>query len=82
MKTLLKTVALLVIALSLSGCLAGKYMCNYALLPEPHGVADIERTQHKGVSRSRIQANSAMNSATAAGNAKVPIRKYSSVCEP
>lgn len=47
MKTLLKTVALLVVALSLSGCLAGKYMCNYALLPEPHGVADIERTQHK-----------------------------------
>ncbi|MBR4821590.1 MAG: alpha/beta hydrolase [Bacteroidales bacterium] len=31
----------------LSGCLAGKYMCNYALLPKPHGVDDIERTRHK-----------------------------------
>ena len=31
----------------LSGCLVGKYMCNYALLPTPHGVDDIERTRHK-----------------------------------
>ena len=31
----------------LTGCLAGKYMCNYALLPNPHGVDDIERTRHK-----------------------------------
>ena len=31
----------------LTGCLAGKYMCNYALKPNPHGVDDIERTRHK-----------------------------------
>ena len=30
-----------------TGCLAGKYMSGYALTPEPHGVADIERTRHK-----------------------------------
>lgn len=47
MKTLFKTLALVLTAISLSGCLAGKYMCNYALLPEPHGAADIERTRHK-----------------------------------
>ena len=47
MKTLFKTLALVLTSISLSGCLAGKYMCNYALLPEPHGVADIERTRHK-----------------------------------
>ena len=32
---------------ALTGCLVGKYMCNYALKPEPHGIADIERTRHK-----------------------------------
>lgn len=30
-----------------TGCLAGKYMSSYALTPEVHGVADIERTRHK-----------------------------------
>ena len=30
-----------------TGCLAGKYMSGYALTPEVHGVADIERTRHK-----------------------------------
>ena len=34
-------------ALTLSGCMAGKYMSNYALQPKPHGVDDIERTRHK-----------------------------------
>ena len=30
-----------------TGCLAGKYMSNYALVPKVHGVADIERTRAK-----------------------------------
>ena len=34
-------------ALSLNSCLAGKYMCNYALKPTPHGEEDIERTREK-----------------------------------
>ena len=34
-------------AVLLSGCAAGKFMSNYALAPETHGVADIERTRHK-----------------------------------
>ena len=46
-RILLNGLALIVAANALSGCLAGKYMCNYALKPEPHGVADIERTRHK-----------------------------------
>ena len=40
-------VAILLAAPLLSGCLAGRFMSNYALTPEPHGVADIERTRHK-----------------------------------
>ncbi len=47
MKTLMKTLAMVLMALSLSGCLAGKYMCNYALTPTPHGIDDIERTRQK-----------------------------------
>lgn len=47
MKRILKIAAVLVAAISLNGCLAGKFMCNYALLPQPHGVDDIERTRHK-----------------------------------
>ena len=39
--------AVLLIALSLQSCMAGRYMRNFALTPEPHGVADIERTRHK-----------------------------------
>ena len=46
-RILLNSLALLVAVNALSGCLAGKFMCNYALKPEPHGVADIERTRHK-----------------------------------
>ena len=38
---------LLVASNLLTGCLVGKYMCNYALKPTPHGVDDIERTRHK-----------------------------------
>lgn len=47
MKRLFKLAAIALVALSLNSCLAGKYMCNYALLPTPHGVDDIERTRHK-----------------------------------
>ena len=39
--------ALLFAAYSLTGCVAGKFMSGYALTPQPHGVADIERTRHK-----------------------------------
>ena len=37
----------LAILLLANSCLVGKYMCNYALKPNPHGVDDIERTRHK-----------------------------------
>ena len=47
MKRLINIAAILAAAVSLSSCLAGKYMSGYALTPEPHGVADIERTRHK-----------------------------------
>ena len=47
MKRLIRIAALVAAACCLSSCLAGKYMCNYALLPNPHGVEDIERTRHK-----------------------------------
>ena len=47
-KSILKPLmAILLAAPLLSGCLAGKFMCNYALKPTPHGVDDIERTRHK-----------------------------------
>ena len=39
--------ALLISAYCLTGCVAGKFMSNYALTPKPHGVDDIERTRHK-----------------------------------
>ena len=39
--------AILLAVISLNSCLAGKYMCNYALRPTPHGTEDIERTRHK-----------------------------------
>ncbi len=47
MKKLLNAALLLFVAFSLTSCLAGKFMCNYALKPTPHGVDDIERTRHK-----------------------------------
>ena len=48
MKRILRSLTpILIAALSLSGCMAGRFMSNYALTPEPHGVADIERTRHK-----------------------------------
>ena len=43
----LQGAAILLAANCLTGCLAGKFMSNFALRPEPHGVADIERTRHK-----------------------------------
>ena len=47
MKKIFRIAAIAAIAISASSCLAGKYMCNYALKFEPHGTADIERTRHK-----------------------------------
>lgn len=47
MKRLLHLAAIGLVALSLSGCLGGKYMSHFALQPTPHGVDDIERTRHK-----------------------------------
>ena len=47
MKTILKFAAIALSLISLNGCLAGKYMANYALKPDVHGVEDIERTRHK-----------------------------------
>ena len=47
MKTILKFSAIIISVLALHGCLAGKYMSNYALTPDVHGVEDIERTRHK-----------------------------------
>ncbi|MBR4686889.1 MAG: alpha/beta hydrolase, partial [Bacteroidales bacterium] len=39
--------SLLLAANCLTGCLAGKFMSNYALKPAQHGEADIERTRAK-----------------------------------
>ena len=47
MRKLTNIVAIAVVAISLNGCLAGKYMSSFALTPTPHGVDDIERTRHK-----------------------------------
>ena len=47
MKKLLNVVVILLMALSLNSCLAGKFMSKYALQPATHGVDDIERTRHK-----------------------------------
>ena len=43
----LRILAILLASVTLSSCLAGKFMCNYSLTPKPHGVEDIERTRHK-----------------------------------
>ena len=47
MRIFLRIIAIFTVAFCVASCLAGKYMCNFALKPEPHGVADIERTRHK-----------------------------------
>ena len=47
LKQLFRAGAILLMVVSASSCLAGKYMCNYALVTKPHGVDDIERTRHK-----------------------------------
>lgn len=47
MKKLLQLAALVLMAVCMNGCLAGKYMVGYALQPKPHGTEDIERTRHK-----------------------------------
>ena len=47
MKNFLRVAAIVLTALFLNSCLAGKFMSNYALKPTPHGVEDIERTRHK-----------------------------------
>ncbi|MBQ9399855.1 MAG: alpha/beta hydrolase [Bacteroidales bacterium] len=47
MKKLFNFVLVLAVAVSLQSCLAGKYMSNFALVPERHGVDDIPRTRHK-----------------------------------
>lgn len=49
-KLLICSVALAVAAISLNGCLAGRYMCDYALLPEEHGndlAGDREKTDSR-----------------------------------
>lgn len=47
MKKIIHAAAILVMAVSLNSCLAGKFMSKFALQPTPHGVDDIERTRHK-----------------------------------
>ena len=47
MKRLINLGFLVLVAALSTGCLAGKYMCNYALKYEPHGVADVDRTRYK-----------------------------------
>ena len=49
MKKLFHLGALLLLVFSTSSCLVGKYMCNYALVPTPHGSdeSEIQRTRHK-----------------------------------
>ena len=47
MKKLLLAATVLVAALSLDSCVAGRYMSSYALQPAVHGIQDIERTRHK-----------------------------------
>ena len=47
MKTLFRFSAIILAAVALSSCAAGRFMSNFALTPTPHGVDDIERTRHK-----------------------------------
>lgn len=50
LNSILKLAAVAAVALLCSSCLVGKYMCNYALLPEEHG-NDIEGDRKKTESR-------------------------------
>lgn len=47
MKRLFNIALIGIAVLSISSCLAGKFMSRYALQPKVHGVDDIERTRHK-----------------------------------
>ncbi|MBQ7269606.1 MAG: alpha/beta hydrolase [Bacteroidales bacterium] len=47
MRNIFRLIAILAVILCVASCLAGKYLCNRVLKPEPHGEADIERTRHK-----------------------------------
>ena len=47
MKRFLTVCTVFLTAVLATGCLAGKYMSNYALTPKVHGIADIERTRQK-----------------------------------
>jgi len=47
MRKFLRTIATLSVAICVASCLAGRFVCNSALTPKPHGVDDIERTRHK-----------------------------------
>ena len=46
-RLILWSASLLLAGNCLTGCLAGKFMTNYALKPAQHGEADIERTRAK-----------------------------------
>ena len=47
MKRIPTLVAAILTVFSINSCMVGRYMCNYALVPDVHGVEDIERTRHK-----------------------------------
>ena len=47
MKKLINIALICLSAFALNSCMAGKFMSKFALQPEVHGVADIERTRHK-----------------------------------
>lgn len=47
MKKITNIVAIALLAISMTGCMAGKFMSSYALTPSVHGVADIDRTREK-----------------------------------
>ncbi|MBR5735214.1 MAG: alpha/beta hydrolase [Bacteroidales bacterium] len=46
-RKLIKLTAFILVIITLDSCLAGRYMCNYALQPTPHGEDDIDRTRDK-----------------------------------
>ncbi|MBR1926179.1 MAG: alpha/beta hydrolase [Bacteroidales bacterium] len=50
MRKTLRLIAITLAMIALNGCLAGKYMCDFALLPEEHG-NDIEGDRAKAESR-------------------------------
>lgn len=47
MNYLLPSFVIFLAVILANSCAVGKFMCNYALTPEPHGVNDIERTRQK-----------------------------------